>query len=73
MYCYCCELTVGGKHKISAKAVVIATGTFFRGEIHIGMESFPAGRMGEAASYALSDSLESVGFALARLKTGKLF
>ena len=55
---------------IYAKTVVIATGTFLRGEIHIGMNTHPAGRLNEPASYALSDSLAQAGFTLARLKTG---
>ncbi|EFX00328.1 mitochondrial translation optimization protein [Grosmannia clavigera kw1407] len=50
--------------------VVITTGTFLGGEIHIGMETRPAGRMGEAPTYGLSRSLREAGFALGRLKTG---
>lgn len=55
---------------IPTKSVVITTGTFLGGEIHIGMQSYPAGRMGEAATYGLSQSLKSAGFNLGRLKTG---
>ncbi|KAF2747733.1 glucose-inhibited division protein A subfamily [Sporormia fimetaria CBS 119925] len=50
--------------------VVITTGTFLGGEIHIGLEAFPAGRMGEAATFGLSKSLREAGFTLGRLKTG---
>ncbi|KAL0931606.1 Glucose inhibited division protein A [Colletotrichum truncatum] len=50
--------------------VIITTGTFLSGEIHIGMESYPAGRIGEDASYGLSKSLKDAGFSLGRLKTG---
>lgn len=50
--------------------VIITTGTFLGGEIHIGLESFPAGRMGEAATFGLSKSLREAGFQLGRLKTG---
>jgi tRNA uridine 5-carboxymethylaminomethyl modification enzyme len=50
--------------------VVITTGTFLGGEIHIGLESFPSGRMGEAATFGLSKSLRDAGFTLGRLKTG---
>lgn len=50
--------------------VVITTGTFLGGEIHIGMESFPSGRLGEAATVGLSKSLREAGFQLGRLKTG---
>ena len=49
---------------------IITTGTFLGGEIHIGMECYPAGRMGEAATIGLSKSLREAGFQLGRLKTG---
>lgn len=51
-------------------AVVLTTGTFLRGLIHIGDKKIPAGRMGEAPSMGLSNTLEKTGFVLARLKTG---
>ena len=50
--------------------VVITTGTFLGGEIHIGLEAYPSGRMGEAATFGLSKSLRDAGFTLGRLKTG---
>ncbi|KAL4898566.1 glucose inhibited division protein A-domain-containing protein [Aspergillus ambiguus] len=50
--------------------VVITTGTFLGGEIHIGLNVFPSGRMGEAATFGLSKSLRDAGFQLGRLKTG---
>jgi tRNA uridine 5-carboxymethylaminomethyl modification enzyme len=59
---------VGGT--IAAGAVVLTTGTFLRGLIHCGEETTPAGRVGEAASYGLSETLERAGFGLGRLKTG---
>lgn len=55
---------------ISTKQVVITTGTFLGGEIHIGLKCFPSGRMGEAATFGLSKSLREAGFSLGRLKTG---
>jgi tRNA uridine 5-carboxymethylaminomethyl modification enzyme len=55
---------------IPTNQVVITTGTFLGGEIHIGLESFPSGRMGEAATFGLSKSLRDAGFKLGRLKTG---
>ena len=55
---------------IQASQVVITTGTFLGGEIHIGLEAYPSGRMGEAATFGLSKSLRSAGFSLGRLKTG---
>lgn len=55
---------------IHTNQVVITTGTFLGGEIHIGLECRPAGRMGEAATFGLSKSLKDAGFQLGRLKTG---
>jgi tRNA uridine 5-carboxymethylaminomethyl modification enzyme len=54
----------------TAKAVIVATGTFLNGMIHIGMESFPAGRAGEPPSTGLSESLRYMGLEIGRLKTG---
>jgi tRNA uridine 5-carboxymethylaminomethyl modification enzyme len=51
-------------------AVVLTTGTFLRGLIHIGERQIPAGRVGEAPATGLSRTLERLGFALGRLKTG---
>ncbi len=51
-------------------AVVLTTGTFLRGLIHIGERKTPAGRVGEAPALGLSSTLERAGFALGRLKTG---
>src|SRR5687768_10422563 len=51
-------------------AVVLTTGTFLRGLIHIGERQIPAGRVGEAPAVGLSLTLERCGFALGRLKTG---
>jgi tRNA uridine 5-carboxymethylaminomethyl modification enzyme len=53
-----------------AGAVVLTTGTFLRGLIHIGERQIPAGRVGEAPSMGLSGTLERAGLALGRLKTG---
>ena len=55
---------------IRARSVVITTGTFLRGMIHIGEERIPAGRSGEAPAVALSDTIRSLGFPTVRLKTG---
>ncbi|KAI6872304.1 glucose-inhibited division protein A subfamily [Hortaea werneckii] len=55
---------------ISTPNVVITTGTFLGAEIHIGLEVFSSGRMGEAATHGLSKSLREAGFKLGRLKTG---
>ena len=51
-------------------AVIITTGTFLRGLIHIGLTSFPAGRAGDMPSINLSHSLKELGFRLGRFKTG---
>jgi tRNA uridine 5-carboxymethylaminomethyl modification enzyme len=53
-----------------AGAVVLTTGTFLRGEVHLGLERWPAGRVGDAPAVRLAHSLVRAGFALSRLKTG---
>lgn len=53
-----------------AEAVVLATGTFLSGLLHIGFNSFKAGRAGEFASYSLPEHLKKLGFELGRMKTG---
>jgi tRNA uridine 5-carboxymethylaminomethyl modification enzyme len=55
---------------LGAGRVVITTGTFLGGLIHIGAEKMPAGRMGEAPEHGLSRRFSNAGFALGRLKTG---
>ena len=53
-----------------ARAVIVTTGTFLKGLIHIGLENFSAGRAGEFPSNRLSESLASFGLKIGRLKTG---
>src|SRR5438105_1530508 len=62
------KLTDG--RELGACAVVLTTGTFLRGLIHVGEQQTPAGRMGEGPAIGLSRTLELLGFALGRLKTG---
>ncbi|HOM72178.1 MAG TPA: tRNA uridine-5-carboxymethylaminomethyl(34) synthesis enzyme MnmG, partial [Armatimonadota bacterium] len=75
------ERTLSGKSRVagvrtaegeefSAQTVIITTGTFLNGLIHIGQTSFPAGRADEPPANKLSDSLRAAGFELGRLKTG---
>jgi tRNA uridine 5-carboxymethylaminomethyl modification enzyme len=63
-------VTLSGGSSIAAGAVVLTTGTFLRGLIHIGETQIPAGRVGEAPALGLSKTLERIGFRLGRLKTG---
>ncbi|MDR2017806.1 MAG: tRNA uridine-5-carboxymethylaminomethyl(34) synthesis enzyme MnmG [Syntrophobacterales bacterium] len=56
--------------KFRGKTVVVTTGTFLRGLIHIGLNHFEAGRMGDFPSISLSVSLQALGFEIGRLKTG---
>ena len=56
--------------EILSKAIVITTGTFLNGKMHIGMDNSPGGRVGEKPSTQLSNSFLSIGFELGRLKTG---
>jgi tRNA uridine 5-carboxymethylaminomethyl modification enzyme len=63
-------LKLADGRSVTAGAVVLTTGTFLRGLIHIGEKQTPAGRVGEAPAVGLSLTLERLGFALGRLKTG---
>jgi tRNA uridine 5-carboxymethylaminomethyl modification enzyme len=63
-------VVLGDGRRLSAGAVVLTTGTFLNGLIHIGETKIPAGRAGEAPALGLSDRLNAIGFALGRLKTG---
>jgi len=57
-------------HEIQAKAVIVTPGTFLNGLIHIGLESYPAGRANEPASSELGENLKKLGLKTFRLKTG---
>src|SRR6185312_9472830 len=63
-------VVLGDGRRLCAGAVVLTTGTFLNGLIHIGETKIPAGRVGEAPALGLSDRLAACGFALGRLKTG---
>src|SRR5437870_4992688 len=65
-----CGLRLADGREFCAGAVVLTTGTFLRGLIHIGEQTTPAGRVGEAPAIGLARTLEGLGFALGRLKTG---
>src|SRR6266404_618057 len=56
--------------RLSASAVVVATGTFLNGLIHTGQKTYTAGRAGEPASIDLAENLKTLGFPVGRLKTG---
>lgn len=60
----------GGGTQIQTNHVVLTTGTFLRGLIHLGNEKTPAGRIGEKPSIKLADSLKATGLNIGRLKTG---
>jgi len=55
---------------VSARAVILTSGTFLKGLIHVGLNHFPAGRGGEASAEHLSDCMRDLGFEVGRLKTG---
>ena len=63
-------LSLEDGRQLRCKALVITTGTFLNGLIHIGPDRRPAGRAGEPPSQALAESLKSFGFQCGRLKTG---
>ncbi len=63
-------LVTGDGEQIAARAVLLTSGTFLKGLIHIGLTHFPAGRGGEASAEHLSDCMRDLGFEVGRLKTG---
>lgn len=65
-----CGVITGLGHEIKAKAVVITSGTFLNGVIHIGEKQFGGGRMAEKPSTGITEQLVSLGFESDRLKTG---
>ncbi|MGC6516942.1 MAG: tRNA uridine-5-carboxymethylaminomethyl(34) synthesis enzyme MnmG [Candidatus Puniceispirillaceae bacterium] len=65
-----CGLTTEAGERYHAKAIVLTTGTFLGGLIHLGTERTPAGRVGEAPSNLLSEALHALDLPLGRLKTG---
>jgi tRNA uridine 5-carboxymethylaminomethyl modification enzyme len=65
-----CGVVTGLGHSISAKAVVVTSGTFLNGVIHIGEKRFGGGRVAERAASGITEQLVSLGFESDRLKTG---
>jgi len=63
-------IKTGFGETILGSTVVLATGTFLNGLIHIGLRNFPAGRMGDFPAVGLSECLRGLGFRMGRLKTG---
>jgi tRNA uridine 5-carboxymethylaminomethyl modification enzyme len=65
-----CGVRFADGREMPCGSVVLTTGTFLRGLIHIGEKQIPAGRVGEAPALGLSRTLENIGLTLGRLKTG---
>jgi tRNA uridine 5-carboxymethylaminomethyl modification enzyme len=63
-------VVTGAGERIEARAVILTSGTFLKGLIHVGLNHFPAGRAGEASAEHLSDCMRDLGFEVGRLKTG---
>jgi len=57
-------------HSINSKSVILTNGTFLNGKIHIGKKQIQGGRLGEPASYGITEQLRELGFEVDRLKTG---
>jgi tRNA uridine 5-carboxymethylaminomethyl modification enzyme len=56
--------------RLACRALIVTTGTFLNGLVHVGDEQRPSGRVGEPPTHALAESLRSIGFEMGRLKTG---
>lgn len=65
-----CGLRTSLDEEICVKAVVVATGTFLNGLVHVGLKNFPAGRLGDAPSTRLAEWFKEKGFSVGRMKTG---
>ena len=65
-----CGVRTSLGEEIRSRAVLLTTGTFLQGLLHVGLKHFSGGRFGDPASKGLSDSLRELGFTLGRLKTG---
>ena len=63
-------IVTGFGETIPARTVILTTGTFLNGLVHVGLENYPAGRAGDFAATGLSEQLASLGFHVGRLKTG---
>jgi len=63
-------VVTGFGETIRARTVILTTGTFLNGLVHVGLENYPAGRAGDFAATGLSEQLASLGFHVGRLKTG---
>jgi tRNA uridine 5-carboxymethylaminomethyl modification enzyme len=66
----CRGVRLGDGSEVPSRAVIITTGTFMRGVMHIGLEQKSGGRIGDQATIGISDQLASIGFVVRRLKTG---
>ena len=66
----CCGVVISKDISIRSKTVVIATGTFMHGVMHVGMKRWEGGRVGDKATVGISDQLAEHGFKVTRLKTG---
>jgi tRNA uridine 5-carboxymethylaminomethyl modification enzyme len=65
-----CGLALESGQRFACRAIVVTTGTFLNGLVHVGPEQRPSGRAGEPPSHALAESIKSFGFKWGRLKTG---
>ncbi|KAL5481319.1 hypothetical protein EMCRGX_G021455 [Ephydatia muelleri] len=63
-------VSLGTGEIVRGQSVVITTGTFLRGQIFLGLDSYPAGRRGDEPAIGLAKTLEEIGFAMGRLRTG---
>ncbi|XP_073985064.1 5-taurinomethyluridine-[tRNA] synthase subunit MTO1, mitochondrial isoform X2 [Rhodnius prolixus] len=66
----CAGVVIKGGAQIFSRSVVLTTGTFLKGQINIGLDVYPAGRLGDEPAVALADKLKKLNFKMGRLKTG---
>ena len=66
----CVGVVTNTGHIMTSSSVILTAGTFLRGEIHIGMDVRPAGRLGDEPAVGIAKTIESIGFNMGRLRTG---
>lgn len=66
----CCGVVLGDGTRVIGKTVILTTGTFLKGQINIGLDVRPAGRIGDAPAIGLANTLDKLQFRMGRLKTG---
>ena len=66
----CVGVVTDNRRIVTSSSVILTAGTFLRGEIHMGLDVRPAGRLGDEPAIGIAKTIESIGFNMGRLRTG---